>query len=298
MLLAKKRITAKEVADKFEISTRSVYRYVDELTLAHVPVVTDRGAGGGISISETYKLPASFFTPEEYGKLCELIKGLPQLKEDAVFESIAEKLFAVKKDGRASNPPLASTSLIIDGSGWNDFSNYNEKFALISKAINETTALDITYHDRNGEKTRRKIEPHAIVLKHGIFYVYAYCLTRRDFRLFKLGRIEYAKLAEKFERKQFDYDDLPFNEWFKTVEKEEIELTVDPSIKSDVEEWLGVESVTELQSGTIKASCRLPYDASLISEIMKFGKKIRVEKPEKLKRDILDHAKELVEIYS
>ena len=298
MLLAKKRITAKEVAEKFEIAPRSVYRYVDELTLAHVPVVTERGVGGGIMLSETFKLPASFFTREEHAKLLELIGGMPQLKEDEVFASIVEKLLAIKKDGRDETPSLRSASLIIDGSGWNDLAFYNEKFSLVSKAINETTALKITYHDRNGRITKREIEPHAIVLKHGIFYVYAYCRKRKDFRLFKLGRIEYAALSDKFVRKPFDHENPPFNEWFKSVEREEVELIVDPSIRSDVEEWLGVESVTELPSGSIRAICRLPYDDSLISEIMKYGKKIKVARPEKLKRDILENALGLVEIYS
>ena len=296
MLLAKKRITAKEVAEKFDISVRSVYRYVDELSFAHVPVMTERGSGGGISISETFKIPSSFLTKEEFSTLIELLNGVsPQLKKAKVFESMTEKLLAAKSPRDVKL--LGSSSLIIDGSGWNDY-GYNEKFSLISKAINETVAVKISYHDRNGETSVREIEPHVIVLKHGVWYVYAYCRNKNAFRFFKIGRIEYARLTSPFMRRDIVAEDLPFDSWFKTAEKVDVELSIDRSVKSDVEEWLGVENVTELPSGNITATCRLPYDKSLISEIMKYGNAVKVVRPEKLKKDILKNAEQLVGLYS
>lgn len=297
MLLAKKRITAKEVAERFEISVRSVYRYVDELSFAHVPVMTERGNGGGISISETYKLPSAFLTAEEFSMLSAILSGVsPQLKSDEKFQSVTEKLFSAKPQKTVNL--VGSASLVIDGSGWNGYGDYNEKFALISKSINECKALKITYHNRNGEISVREIEPHVIVLKHGVWYVYAFCREKKAFRFFKIGRIEYAKLSEPFTRRPIKTEKLPFDEWFKTVKKEEIELNVDRSVRSDIEEWLGIENVTELPSGVIKATCLLPYDKSLISEIMKFGKAVKVIRPEKLKNDILKNAETLVRLYS
>lgn len=297
MLLSKKRITAKEVAERFEISTRSVYRYVDELTLANVPVITERGNGGGISISETFKLHTAYLTREEFRVLTEILNGVSAgLNGDKVISGIIEKLFSCKKSEDLTF--LGSSSLIIDGSGWNDYGQHNEKIAHITKAINDCTALKISYHDRNGETSVREIEPHALVLKNGVWYVYAYCLKRKGFRLFKVGRIEYLNPTNSFLRKDFDAATLPFEKWFGSIEKEEIELIVDKRIRSDVEEWLGVENVCVTPSGTIKAICRLPYDKSLISEISKFGNAIKVVRPQKLKDDILSNAEEIIKLYS
>ena len=297
MLLAGNRVTAKEIADKFDISQRSVYRYIDDLCLAHVPVVTERGCGGGISIQKGYKLPASFLTKEEYARLDSIISGFSkQMGDDEELEAISNKLFAATR--RYDMQPLRSSTLIIDGSGWNDLGGYNEKFALISKAINEQIVLGIVYHNRNGQVTERDIEPHAIVLKHGVWYVYSFCRFRKGFRLFRVSRIISAVEKEYFERKEFDSEDLRLNDWLDTVNKEEIELIADISIRSDLEDWLGVENVSIIDQTKVKVECALPYDHALISEIMKYGKKIRVVRPEKLKKDLLDNAKGIIRMYS
>ena len=297
MLLAKRRVTAKELSEKFSISQRSVYRYIDELSLAHVPITTERGQNGGIYITEDYKLPASFLSQAEYKRLYSLIEGLSaQMGRDDELSAICDKLFSATR--KYDMQTLNSSALIIDGSGWNDLGGYNEKFSLISKAINETLTLSISYHDRDGQTSEREIEPHAIVLKHGVWYAYAFCLKRKDFRLFRIGRIERAELGSEFQRRPFDADHLDLNDWRKDAVKEDIELVVDPSIRSDIEDWLGVENVFENEDCRLIAKCCLPYDRSLVSEIMKFGKKIRVVKPEKLKKDILDNAKQLVKLYS
>ena len=244
-----------------------------------------------------YKLPASFLTQAEYARLSSLLSGFSkQMGDDEELKAISDKLFAATK--RYDMQPLRSSTLIIDGSGWNDLGGYNEKFALISKAINEQIVLGIVYHNRNGQVTERDIEPHAIVLKHGVWYVYSYCRFRKGFRLFRVSRIISAVEKENFERREFDSEDLHLNEWLETVEKEEIELIADISIRSDLEDWLGVESVSVIDQTKVRVECSLPYDLALISEIMKYGKKIRVVRPEKLKRDLIDNAKSIIKMYS
>lgn len=294
MLLAKRKITAREVADRFDISTRSVYRYIDELTLAHVPIISDRGAGGGFYLPDSYKLPASFLTKSEFEKLTSILNAFSgEITDDPELSSIKEKLFSSTRHTAPTR--LSSASLIIDGSSWNGLGGYKEKMKVISKAIADCVSLKISYHDRNGECTKRLIEPHALILKQGIWYVYAFCRLRNDFRLFKVTRIEYANYDKEFIRRDFSAELLPFSEW-ENAKNEHIELLIDPSIKCDVEEWLGVDCVTE-ERGTIVASCELPYDDSLISEIMKYGRRIKVLKPEKLKADIVATANQLIDLY-
>ena len=295
MLLAKKRLTAKEVAERFEISPRSVYRYIDELTLANVPIISDRGAGGGFSLPDSYRLPASFLTQSEFEKLSSVLNAFSgEITNDEELAAIKEKLFSATR--RALPEKISSASLIIDGSSWNGLGGYKEKMKMMSKAIADCVSLKISYQDRNGERTKRLIEPHALVLKQGIWYVYAFCRLREDFRLFKVTRIEYAKFDEAFCRREFSAELPPFSEW-ENAKNEVIELLIDQSVRCDVEEWLGIDCVTENPSGKIIASCELPYDKSLISEIMKYGKSVKVIKPEKLKADIVAAASELISLY-
>ena len=296
MLLAKKKVTAKEISDKFEISKRTVYRYMDELSLAHVPIMVERGQNGGFYIADSFKLPCSYLTQEEYDKLSALVSAFSEtFRDDEEVNALKEKLFLSVKSARATSP--VASPILIDSSNWNDYGGHSEKINIATEAINESKTLKISYHDRNGEVSKRVIEPHALILKQGLWYLFAYCRTREDFRLFKISRIEYAHFGEAFSKRLFDAKNLPFNEWYSSIEREEVELIVDESVKSDVEEWLGIDCVSVSPSGRITASCSLPYDKGLVSEIMKYGKKITVVKPEKLKRDIAENAKELLKLY-
>ena len=295
MLLARKKLTAREVAERFGISQRSVYRYIDELTLSYVPIISDRGSGGGFYLPESYKLPASFLTRQEFEKLSAILNAFSgEIASDEELSFIRDKLFSATK--RGLNEGVFSNSLIVDGSSWNGFGGNREKISVINKAIADQTMLKISYHDRNGEKTKRLVEPHALVLKQGLWYVYAFCRLRDEFRLFKVSRIEYAKVDKAFSRREFDAQLIPFKDW-EQEKNEDIELEVSPSVRSDVEEWLGIDCVSETKTGKIIANCSLPYGRSLVSEIMKYGNAVRIVSPEKLKKDVAAAAKEIVSLY-
>lgn len=296
MLLARKKVTAKAVADRFDISLRTAYRYLTDIELANVPLIVERGLNGGYYIADTFKLPAAFFTEKEYSRLISIIEAFEKQIGAADLEAIKDKLNAASRTEKPFS--IRSADLIIDGSDWFGSDSYKNKLAVITRAIDGFQLLDIGYHDRGGEFTRRIIEPHALCLKQGLWYVYAYCRLRKDFRLFKIGRIEFAGVCGSFTRREFDADNLPFNGWADDLERTEFEFEVDRSIMSDVEEWLGVENVHELKNGKIIASAKLPYDKGLVHEILKFGANIKVIRPESVKKEIAQAASEIVKIYA
>lgn len=297
LLLSKKTVTAKYIAERFDISLRTAYRYIQEIELCNIPVISERGAQGGFSIADTFKLPATFLTESEFSKLSSIINAFSeQIGDNKQLDTIKNKLFSAVRCEKDTK--LATSELIIDGSDWLGAISYKDKLNVLTSAISERQLLDICYHDRLGEKTCRKIEPHALCLKQGLWYVYAFCRLRNEFRLFKIGRIEYANVCGEFTMREFDTQTLTFNEWYNKIERVDFEFIVDKSIKSDVEEWLGIENVHELKSGKIIASARLPYDKGLVYEILKFGSKIKVVKPDYVKKEILKSAKELINIYN
>ena len=296
MLLARKKVTAREFAQRFSISKRTVFRYLDELSLACIPVMCDRGANGGYYLAESYKLPASFLTEKEFDALVSAINAVgSELGASEVLSTVKDKLFsAVKKE---DSTPLTSSSLIIDSSGWNGIGGNKNKIRVFEKAIKNNLLVKTAYHDRSGEKTERIIEPHALVLKQGLWYVFAFCRLRQDFRLFKISRVEYATtLSETFTRREFDPNNLPFNDWYTSQSRTEIIFELDESIRSEIEDWLGIESVKTVGDKLI-AEARLPYDKGLVTEIAKYGDKVRVLKPEKLKKELIASARELLAFY-
>ena len=295
-MLSKKSVKAAYLADKYGISVRTVHRYIASMEAAGVPVYTIRGNGGGFSIIDTYKLPATFMTEAEFEHTINTLSALNNGLTDKVLSSAITKLKAVRKN-EYSGFDIKSGNLVIDGGPWGDTVGYKSKLNVIRKCIDEKLQLDITYHDRNGEITERTIEPHVLVFKQGLWYVYAFCRLRNDFRFFKTGRIAAAKITSThFERQDVSDLMLPFDSWFTGVETISVAMQVEKSCLSEIEEWLGVENVNE-ENGGFVARANLPDDEGLLSKIMSYGNGLKVLEPKSLKDKIKDRIKQIYDLY-
>lgn len=296
LLLSRKKVSAKYIADRYELSLRTVYRYIDELSLADIPIYNERGRNGGYSISDTYKIPATFLTDEEAETI---ISALLQINKEIgsnVIETAITKLSAISKS-EGENLSLSFGNLIIDGTAWGTVGVYTETLKIIEQAIENKQLISISYVNRDGEASERVIEPHLLALKQGLWYTYSYCQLRNEFRLFKVGRIEKAKLLDKtFTRRDIENTSEIFSKWY-DEEAEFIDFIIDKSIKADVEEWLGVNNVTKQKDGSIIASAKLPVNDYLTAKVLSFGDKIKVVAPKKLKTQVINKAKAIEELY-
>ena len=295
MLLNEKTVSAARIASRFDISRRTVYRYIDEITIAGIPVTVTYGQKGGFSIADSYKLPALYFTENEFSTLKSLLYSLKdQLGGNEDIASLIDKLTAQRKEADDLN--ITSSNLIIDATDWTGDKGFSGKLSTFSKAIDGGALLKIKYHGSDGTVTEREIEPYALALKSGLWYVYAFCRLREDFRLFKVSRVEYATKVGTFQKRPFNFSALPMKEWKGKYDLIFLELEVDPSARSDVEEWLGIGSLTE-ENGRLIARAILPDSATLIAELMKYGDKVMVLSPEKVKLKLLAAARRITEKY-
>lgn len=297
LLLARKRVSAKYIADRYEISIRTVYRYIDELSLAGVPIYNERGRNGGYSISENFKISANYLTNEESEQIISALIEINKELGSEVMRGAIDKLSSISKTSNET-PTINFGNLVIDGSAWGVNDSYSETLKLLQKAIEEKTLLSVSYVDRDGNVSERNIEPHVLALKQGLWYVYAYCRLRNTFRLFKVGRIQKIKnLSESFTRRDLLDMKSVFEKWYDEVD-EDIDLIIDKSVKADVEEWLGVDKVHVSPSGKITASTKLPIDDYLTAKILSFGSKVKVENPKKLKDAVIKTAKSVENLYN
>lgn len=296
-LLGKKCVKASYLADKFEVSVRSIHRYINCLELAGVPIYTLRGNTGGFAIIDTYKLSSTFLTVKEYEQTINTLKAITESVPNKTLNNVISKLeAAIRNEFTSIN--IKSGNLVIDAGPWGDTVGYKSKLSVIQRAIEENKKISIRYHDRNGDVTERIIEPHVIVFKQGLWYVYAYCELRNDFRFFKTGRIEYANITEqKFQRRIISDDSLPLNFWESSIQATNVTLEINKKFVSDVEEWLGIENVKEI-NGKYIAEAKLPYDDGLISKIMSFGNGVKVISPQNLQDAIKSRVKELLNLYN
>lgn len=294
-LLAKRKVSAGELAAKYGVSKRSVYRYVDEMTVAGIPIDLSRGAQGGIYISDAYKLPRGLFTRDEYARTVDAMRAMNDALRDPDLTNAIEKLTSLMK--REKFDTSLSGNILVDSGTWGDERRFADKLALIERATEERMALEIDYTDRGGERTRRTILPHLLVYKQNVWYVYAWCRTREAFRLFKIGRMRTViGTEETFERIPFSRDDIPLSFWTDSEKQTEARFEISAEALPFAEEWLGVENIYRREE-KFYADVLLPDDESLPSKILSAGAGIRVLSPESLVGRIKKETERLARSY-
>ena len=286
LLASDEVVKASELAQKYEISQRSVYRYVSMLSEGGIPIQSHLGRGGGWSIVDTFKLKATYFTEEEFKRLVFALQSFSL--QDDVTQQATLKLSGLKRS-HAQATVLKSQQLIVDNGG----DALNDYVSTLSDCIANKKLCKIGYHSKDGFDTTRVVEPYCLILKDGMWYVYSFCRMRKGFRYFKVARIVTLEVGEKFVGRPFVADSNTIQtDVLKNKEMCDVILSVDHIALSACEEWLGVGKVAKMGNGYI-AKANLPYDDVLINKIMSLGEGVRVETPAKLREAVVERCKNI-----
>ncbi len=284
-------VTANELAQKYEMSTRSIYRYVAVLSEGGVPIESQQGRGGGWRIIDTYKVKATYFTDEEYKRLIFALQSFSL--QDDVIKSVTQKLEGLKRV-RSSATVLKNNQFVVDST---DIS-VGDKVNVLSDAISQRQLCTIEYHSKDGVDTVRTVEPYCLVMKDGAWYVYCFCRLRKGFRYFKVGRIVRLEVGEKFVGREFRVDSSVIQtDVLRDKELCQVLLSLDASALSATEEWLGVNAVARVGNEYI-AKATLPYDDMLVNRVMSLGSGVKVERPEKLRQAVVARCEEIAKLNS
>lgn len=293
-LLNRKKVSAKELAAKYEISYRTTLRYVDTLLAADVPVLSTTGPNGGYSIADDFCIDNFYFTKDEFQRIINSLLSYPTVPDDKTTQLIVDKLLHLGKNIR-SNFILRSDQLLIDVPLNSIFKN---KFSLIEECIIGYSVIRLSYKARNGEITVREVEPHALVHQDNLWYLYGYCRLRKQFRMFKISRIGTIQLLdEKFSPRKFQLEQHKQEQLEAMKSNVDFCLWVSDNVKNDVEEWIGITNLTSSNDGSI-ATASLPFDKELVGKILSFGKDVRVISPQKLKDSVVEMLNQCLSTYS
>ncbi|WP_330656101.1 helix-turn-helix transcriptional regulator [Alkaliphilus flagellatus] len=193
ILLGKKRITAKELSEHFEVSQRTIYRDIETLSAAGIPIYTNKGKGGGISLLDNFVLNKSILSEQEQNEILMSLQTLNAVQFPDI-EPVLHKLSTLFKK-------QSMNWIDVDFSHWGSDENERQKFNLLKTAIQNGNVLIFDYFSSYGEKTKRTIEPIRLIFKEQSWYIYGFCRSKNDFRLFKITRIKnLSQLNETFRR--------------------------------------------------------------------------------------------------
>ena len=293
LLLSKRKLTAQQIAAKYGISTRSVYRYIEELNICGVPVDVARGRYGGITIADTFRLPSGYFTREEYAST---VNALSAMSSQVADESVISALDKLRSQQKSEKRELAVCgNIIVDGGTWGDSKKFSEKMRVCESAVNEKKSLLIDYISRGGEHSKRVIDPHVLIFKGNVWYVYAFCHTKQTFRTFKIGRIKSASFTgDTFVKREFTRDEIDLNFYYTTENTLDVTFEIEKSSLADAEEWLGIDNI-EPRGNSFIARLTLPDDGGLVNKILSYGGAVKVLEPIELKQKVIAAAKKIAD---
>ena len=214
ILLEKERVGAQELADLFEVSPRTIYRDIDAINMAGIPVCSTSGVGGGFEIMQKYKIDKKVFSTAD---LSAILMGLSSLSNMIRGNELVNALAKVKSfipADRAKDIEVKANQICIDLSPWMGNRNIQPYLEMIKAALQESRLLSFEYIAHHGNKTTRTVEPYQLVLKSSHWYLQGYCHKRNDFRLFKLSRMSNLQMEEgvfaprDYEKPQLDFADI------------------------------------------------------------------------------------------
>ena len=241
ILLDKERTGAQELADMFEVSPRTIYRDIDTINMAGIPVRSIPGVSGGFEIMPNYKIDKKFFSTAD---LSAILMGLSNLsavmRGDELVNALAKVKSFIPAD-REKEIEFKTNQIHIDLSPWISNRNIQAHLEIIKSALQESRLLSFEYADRYGNKTARTAEPYQLVLKSSHWYYQGYCRKRNDFRLFKLSRISNLKMqGEAFTPRNYQKPILDFSEIWETMQIK-IKIRIHKSIIDRVLDYCAYE---------------------------------------------------------
>ena len=284
LLLEKGMITAPELAKHFEVSIRTIYRDIDILSAAGIPIYAVQGKGGGITIQDNFVLNKSLITEQEQDQILMALQGIGMI-DDENTQPVLSKLSSIFQKQNVN-------WIEIDFSDWNRESDSN--FQALKHSIFQNKIVTFLYYGAEAEPTKRTVEPLKLVFKLKSWYLYAYCCSRKDYRLFKLARIkELCISSQSFSRSA----PIPTLTQSNPYQEQIIPITLLFDKKMGYRIYDHFDKVTETEDGHFLVSVSLPQNEWLYSFLLSFGYTVKIISPLSVQKEITTRIDKMQKIY-
>lgn len=286
-LLEKGKSTAPELAEKFEVSIRTIYRDLDAISAAGIPIYATQGKGGGIFIMQDFVLNKSILSEQEKEQILMALQGISVTEHNQTDELLMKLggLFQSK----------VTNWIEVDFSEWYKNTPNYDIFNLIKNAIFNQYIITFSYFAREGNYSNRTVEPIKLIFKNKDWYLYGFCLLRNDFRFFKLTRIKELEISsDTFKREVKNIPEI------ETVIKDNnfipAKLRFSPKAAFRVYDEF-TDNVSRDNQGNLYVNIDLPDNETLFSYILSFGDNVEILEPDYLRESMKEKLALMLENY-
>ena len=286
ILLTEKKVTAEKLARHFEVSKRTIYRDIETLTLAQIPIYSEKGRYGGIGLIKNFTIDKSFLSQNEQNEILFALQSLNAIQDSK------------------NNITLTKLNSIFNrkADDWIevDFSRYGENdsilFEKIKNSILEKKVIEFIYFNTKGKKSKRTVEPLKLWFKEKAWYLFAYCRKKKDIRQFKIARIKNLELTcEHFER-ELKKENLK-NQNNVNGKGTKIVIEVDKSQAYRVYDEFFEENIAKKENENFEITIEIFENEWLYGYLLSFGEHLKVLKPARIREILAKKVEKMRENY-
>ena len=289
VLLQEEKTTAPALAERFEVSKRTINRDIENLCKAGIPIRTTQGTGGGISIMDGYRMDRTLLTSKDMQMILAGLRSLDSVSGSSYYGQLMEKIQA-----GSSKFVSGRDSILIDLSSWYRDS-LEPKIGTIQDAIEERHLVTFRYYAPSGE-SERIVEPYYLVFRWSSWYLWGWCCDRKDYRLFKLNRMDHVRKSEEaFDCREAPMPDLSNEKIFPG--EIAVKALFAPDMKWRLVEDFGSDCFTESEDGRLLFTAKYTDMENLLTWLLTYGDKAEVLKPREAREKIAQIARNMVRKY-
>ena len=299
ILLQKDRISAKVLSEKLDVSLRTIYRDIQVIERAGIPIITYAGSQGGISILKDYKISKGLFTKDD---VTVLLKGLnllssPILSDNEKFHT-HEKIKSFLSQEELNDLSNDLNRLTVDLSPWFLKQNINNKIAIIKGALSQQLLLSFDYRKIKNDAISRLIEPYQLLFKEKEWYLQGYCLNRNDFRIFKLTKMSKVHKTDINFIKRSTPDMVSLFKQDMKTKVFKIKLLIDSSILERILDYCDERDIHPFKDNKYLADFDFIEDDYSYGILMSFGDKCLCLAPEHVRNELIQRTEKLWRLYN
>ncbi len=298
-LLNRKKTTAKELSEHFEVSVRTIQRDVDTLSMAGFPVFAWQGRKGGYELLDTFKMDRNFLTNQELETIRTVLSGIETTYSDERIQRLISKFeyMDLNKPSDWANTP--ASIIDIDLSGWGGHDALNEKIQNLRRAIEHRQVIQFSYANMKGQLSLRSVEPIRLMLKSNSWYLHGYCCSREDYRVFKIGRIADLSILDRVyeQTHHVDVPKMDDNQPFDNRPRTALVLKFSPTTLGRISDFYGLEVIKKDEQGYYIVEVTYPEDEWVYSMILSFGSEVEVVSPKHIRDIIVEKVSHIKKIY-
>lgn len=286
ILMQKRKVTAQELADRFEVSTRTIYRDIEVLSRANIPIYATKGKEGGIGLLDEYVLNKTILSEKEQNQILFALQGMKKMTKQDEKDILGKLSTLFNKE--------INDWIRIDFSNWSKDTIQEKRFEIIKSAILNKQLIEFTYYNSNGEKSERIVEPLQIWFKDKSWYLISYCRNKQDYRIFKIARIKEMKMLEEYFERELPKEKEEGKYKFESIL---LELEINKEMAYRVYDEFENEEIIKKEDDSFIVKVEYPDNEWVYGYILSFGEYIKVLSPERAKIVIKDKLEKTLKKY-